>query len=45
VNPFSRSSWKKKAWQAARQPEKASPGWIIAGIIIILAIMITIFGK
>jgi hypothetical protein len=45
INPFSRDSWKKAAWKVVREPEKASPGWLIAGVIIILAILKTIFSK
>jgi len=40
MNPFSRNDWKKSAWNAVNRPEKAGPGWGIAGVILIIAVII-----
>jgi hypothetical protein len=42
MNPFSKEDWKKAAWKAANHPEKAGPGWLIGGVILVLAILAAI---
>lgn len=41
-NPFSKSDWKKSAWKAVYQPEKAGLGWLIGGAILMLAVVMEI---
>jgi hypothetical protein len=40
MNPFSRNDWKKETWKANHHPDKASVGWGIAGVILLLAFLI-----
>jgi len=35
MNPFSKGDWKKVAWKAIDNPEKAGPGWAIGGAIFV----------
>jgi len=37
MNPFSKNSWKKAAWKETEKPQGV--GWLIAGSILILAIL------
>lgn len=42
MNPFSRNDWKKAARRAARDPQNAGPGWLLAGLLLVLAIIVAI---
>jgi hypothetical protein len=42
MNPFSRSDWKKAARRAARDPDHAGPGWPLAGLLLIVAVVVAI---
>jgi hypothetical protein len=39
LNPFSKRDWKKSAWKAIYNPEKAGSGWLIGGEILMDAIL------
>jgi hypothetical protein len=45
MNPFSQNDWKKAAWKVTNHSEKAGPGWLIAGIILILGVIIFLRGQ
>jgi hypothetical protein len=45
MNLFSRSCVKRAARQAINSPEKAGLGWLIAGVILILSVILFLLGQ
>jgi len=39
MNSFSKSNWENAVRKATSHPEKASIGWLIVGIILVLAVL------
>jgi len=42
MNPLSRKAWKKVAKQANRNPGEAGQGWLLGGLLLVVAVIIVI---